>query len=226
MPARIAIVEDIETIANEVERLVQSDTALKCVGKFATAEKALRQLPALMPDLCVLDIGLPRMDGLAALKVLKKKIPQMKVVIFSVFEDSASIVEAIQNGANGYLLKDTDRRLLISELKVILQGGATLTPRVALKIAQMVPVKNAAARSDIDEDAPQGLLTERQIAILNHMAIGFDYKEIADELNISEHTVRRHIENIYTRLEVHNRQEAIRAGFKFGFMKNLGRWIS
>ena len=226
MSARIAIVEDTQTIADQLERVVRADADLSFVGKFDSAEKAIRHLPTLMPDLCILDIGLPGMNGIAALKILKKKLPQMKVVVFTVFEDSEYIIEAIQNGASGYLLKDTDRGLLVSELKVMLQGGATLTPRVALKISQMLPAQQVAERLRLDEDAPRGMLTERQVAILNHIALGFDYREIADELGISEHTVRRHIENIYERLEVSTKREAIRAGFKFGFLKNLASWVS
>jgi DNA-binding NarL/FixJ family response regulator len=226
MAARIAIVEDTETIADELERVIKTDPDLTCIGKFGSAELAIRKLPALMPDLCILDIGLPGMNGIAALKILKKKLPQMKIVVFTVFEDSEYIIDAIQNGASGYLLKDTDRKLLCAELKVMLQGGATLTPRVALKISQLVTAESQPVKAEVDLETPQNLLTERQINILNHIALGFDYKEIADELDISEHTVRRHIENIYERLEVNSKNEAIRAGHKLGFLKNIAKWVS
>lgn len=226
MAARIAIVEDTETIADELERVIKTDPELTCIGKFGSAEAAIRKLPVMLPDLCILDIGLPGMNGIAALKILKKKLPQMKVVVFTVFEDSEYIIDAIQNGASGYLLKDTDRKLLCAELKVMLQGGSTLTPRVALKISQLVTAQAKGSADEADVEAPQNLLTERQISILNHIALGFDYKEIADELDISEHTVRRHIENIYERLEVNSKKEAIRAGFKLGFLRKVKDWVS
>lgn len=222
MPARIAIIEDTQPIAADLERIITAEGEFSLAGTFASAEAGIAALQQLQPpaDLLICDIGLPGMDGLAALKHLREKLPALKIVLFTVFEDSDRIIEAIQNGANGYLLKDTPPELLVSELKTVLLGGATLTPRVAQKISQLLP-----GGPGVD-DAPEGMLTEKQAEILNLVALGFDYREIADELDISAHTVRRHIENIYERLQVNNKREAIRAGFKFGFLKNIAKWVS
>ncbi|MBS0619388.1 MAG: response regulator transcription factor, partial [Spirochaetes bacterium] len=198
-----------------------SDAAFACVGSFSNAEAALQKLTALQPELCILDIGLPGMSGIDAIDALRAQAPNLKIILFTVFEDSENIVRAIQKGANGYILKDTEPELLLSELKVVLLGGATLTPKVAQKISQLIPESESQDGSD-----DSNLLTRRQSEILNLIALGFDGNEIADELDLSAHTVRHHIENIYQRLHVNNRREAIRAGFKFGFLKNLGRWIS
>ncbi len=218
MPVRVAIIEDTAEIAAELERFIASDSEFVHVGTFGSAEAGIQKLPSVNADILICDIGLPGMNGVEALKILRAQLPQLKIVIFTVFEDAEYIIDAIRSGANGYLLKDTPGDLLLAELKTILLGGATLTPRVAQKISQMVPMTD-----EVSE--PEGVLTPKQIDILNHIALGFDYKEIADELDISEHTVRRHIENIYQRLEVNSKKEAIRAGFKFGFLKNIGKWV-
>jgi DNA-binding NarL/FixJ family response regulator len=226
MSIRVAIVEDTPEIAANLERVLQSDIDFSCVANFANAEIALRMLPQKEADLCILDIGLPGMSGLDALARMRESLPQMKIVIFTVFEDSEHILEAIRLGANGYLLKDTDSILLRSELKVVMLGGATLTQRVAVKIGQLLGTDKVAPIADEEnENVETDLLTARQVEILNYIALGFDYKEIADEMNISAHTVRRHIEHIYQRLRVNNKREAIRAGFKFGFLKNLTKWL-
>ncbi len=221
MPAKVAIIEDTPEIAADLEAMLASDSEFQHVGTFGSAEAGIQKLPSVKAELLICDIGLPGMNGIEALKILREKLPLLKIVIFTVFEDAEYIVEAIRSGANGYLLKDTAPDLLLSELKVMMLGGATLTPRVAQKISQLVP-----AAGDEGEQAPEGVLTAKQIEILNHIALGFDYKEIADELDISEHTVRRHIENIYQRLEVNSKKEAIRAGFKFGFLRDVAKWIT
>ena len=226
MSIRVAIVEDTPEIAANLERVLKSDIDFSCVANFANAEIALRTLPQKEADLCILDIGLPGMSGLDALARMRESLPQMKIVIFTVFEDSEHILQAIRLGANGYLLKDTESTLLLSELKVVMLGGATLTQRVAVKIGQVLCTdKVAPIAGEEDENISTDLLTARQVEILNYIALGFDYKEIADEMNISAHTVRRHIEHIYQRLRVNNKREAIRAGFKFGFLKNLTKWL-
>jgi len=219
MSIKVAIIEDTAEIAADLERTLASDSEFVHAGTYGSAEAGIQKLPALGADILICDIGLPGMNGIEALKILRAKLPQLKIVIFTVFEDAEYIVEAIRSGANGYLLKDTAPALLLSELKVMMLGGATLTPRVAQKISQLVPVEE-------NDKAPEGVLTAKQIEILNHIALGFDYKEIADELDLSEHTVRRHIENIYQRLEVNSKKEAIRAGFKFGFLRDVAKWIT
>lgn len=226
MSIRVAIVEDTPAIAADLERTLQSDLDFSCIGNFANAEVALRILPQKEADLCILDIGLPGMSGLDALARMRESQPELKIVIFTVFEDSEHILQAIRLGANGYLLKDTDPTLLLSELKVVMLGGATLTQRVAAKIGQLLCTDKVAPTADDEgENIETDLLTARQVEILNYIALGFDYKEIADEIDISAHTVRRHIEHIYQRLRVNNKREAIRAGFKFGFLKNLTKWL-
>jgi two-component system NarL family response regulator len=220
--ARIAIIEDTAEIAAKVQNVVRGSGDFELAGWWNSAEAAIRELPRRGADLCVLDIGLPGMDGISAVEKLRASLPEMKIVIFTVFEDSDHILRAIRSGANGYLLKDTEPNLFISELKTVLLGGASLTTRVAQRIFQMMPETQTVQEASEEAAEEAGLLTPRQVDILNHIALGFDYREIADELDISEHTVRRHIENIYQRLQVNSRKEAIKAGFKLGFLRYLG----
>lgn len=215
---KIAIVEDTAQIAAKVRETLLAEPDFAFAGRFNSAEAAIRDLPKIGADLCILDVGLPGIDGISAVAKLRALMPQMKIVIFTVFEDSDHILRAIQSGANGYLLKDTEPALFVAELKSVLLGGAPLTARVAQHIFRLLPQPESDAKTVAAEE---NLLTERQIDILNHIALGFSYREIADELDISEHTVRRHIENIYERLHVNSRKEAIRAGFKWGFLRPL-----
>jgi len=219
MGIKIAIVEDTAHIAASLEKIIKNSPDFEHILTCTSGEIAIKKLPIFRPQICLLDLGLPGLGGLDCIAPLKESMPDLKIVIFTIFEDENSIVEAIRRGADAYLLKDTTPELLLAELRVVILGGATLTPRVALKISQIYSADSAIHPPESSEQ--DGLLTARQIEILNHIVLGFTYHEIADELNISPHTVRRHIENIYERLQVNNRSEAIRSGFKFGFLKNL-----
>lgn len=152
MSIKVAIIEDTAEIAADLERILASDSEFVHAGTYGSAEAGIQKLPAVEADILICDIGLPGMNGIEALKILRAKLPRLKIVIFTVFEDAEYIVEAIQSGANGYLLKDTAPGLFLSELKVIMLGGATLTPRVAQKISQLVPAAGS-------EKVPEGILT-------------------------------------------------------------------
>lgn len=216
VPIRVALVEDSVSVAANLATVFENTDEFDLVGSFDSVEKTLNKIASLKPDLLVLDVGLPDMNGIDAIAAFRKLLPELKIVIFTVYEDGDLIVRAIQRGANGYLLKDIEPKLFLAELKVIMLGGAPLTPKVAQKISSLLSEET---RTNNAAERPP--LTERQVEILNHIALGFGYNEIADELDISPHTVKRHIENIYRVLEVNTKSEAIRSGFKFGFLRRL-----
>ncbi len=187
-----------------------------CLAVYASAEAALAEDgPALSAlDLLLVDLELPGMDGAALIARLRTLRPELRLVVLTVFEDEASIVRALQNGAAGYLLKDTPDDRLIAELRVIQLGGSAMTPRVAAKIMELAT--GGPARIEPAEHLQT--LTDREQQVMNHIALGFKYGEIADELNISSHTVRRHIEKIYRKLEVHSRSQAIQRSKNLGYL--------
>ncbi|MBE7412454.1 MAG: response regulator transcription factor [Leptospiraceae bacterium] len=205
---KVSIIEDSKEIAQNLINIISDSEDFIFTGLWHSGESGFENIKGNNPDLLILDIGLPDISGIDLIVPIRKKIPDIKIIIFTIFEDEESIIKAIQNGANGYVLKETPKELFLAELKVLMLGGASLTPRIATKISDLYKRKERAklnSKSSFEEP-----LTDRQNEILNLIVLGFSYKEISDELNISPHTVRRHIENIYQKLRVNKKTEAIR----------------
>ncbi|EMJ93491.1 response regulator [Leptospira alstonii] len=216
----VSIVEDNQHTARNLQELLSKSSDFQFLKHYPDAQKAIEQIPENEPDIVILDIGLPGKSGLECLKVLKEKTPNTKYVIFTVFEDEEKIVEAIQGGASGYLLKDTSPELFLAELKVIVLGGAPLTPRIADKIIREFTKKEETQNPPIENQNTLGL-TKRKLQILNFIALGMTVPDIADELDISSHTVSRHIEKIYKKMEVHSKSEAIIRGRRMGIIRDI-----
>lgn len=161
-------------------------------------------------DIILMDIQMPEMNGIDATRLIKQKHPQIKIVMLTVFDDDENIFNSIQAGADGYLLKDTDPQTLFNSIKEVLDGGASMTPSIALKALNLLrnPLKES---SESKEDIS---LTKRETEILGQISNGLNYIEIAENLIISPATVRKHIENIYKKLQVHNKVEAVQKGIK------------
>ena len=207
---RIAILEDEPEIAARVQRLLARDPFWIFLATYRTAEDAIARIATDKPDMLILDLGLPGMRGEAALPQFFALLPQLKVMAYTVFENEETILQAIENGVHGYVTKDTPEELFLAELKVISLGGSTLTPRVAHKIIKNFRPFHAEAKK-ID-------LSQRELEVLNLVSLGLLYADIAEELDISLHTVRRHIENIYKKLNVNSRSQAILKGIQTGFL--------
>ena len=161
-------------------------------------------------DIILMDIQMPEMNGVEATRLIKQKHPQIKIVMLTVFDDDENIFNSIQAGADGYLLKDTDPQTLFNSIKEVLDGGASMTPSIALKALNLLrnPLKESIA-------TPEDIsLTKRETEILGQISKGLNYIEIAENLIISPATVRKHIENIYKKLQVHNKVEAVQKGIK------------
>lgn len=161
-------------------------------------------------DLILMDIQMPEMNGIEATEIIKKKHPQIKIVMLTVFDDDEHIFNSIQAGADGYLLKDTDPQTLFNSIKEVLSGGASMTPSIALKALNLL--RNPIIPDSTEKEEVS--LTKRETEILVQISKGLNYIEIADNLTISPATVRKHIENIYKKLQVHNKVEAVQKGIK------------
>ena len=208
----VSVVEDNENYIRILESEFSRSAEFKLNSIYRSSKEAVLKLPKDNPDLIVLDIGMPDLDGIACLKTLKPLLPNAKFLMYTVFEDEENLIRAIRLGAKGYIMKDTSPELFMASLKVIMLGGSMITPKIAAKIIEeFVP--------DFPEENSSSKLSPREKEILDYVSLGFKYSDIADELDISPHTVARHIEKIYSKLEVNSRSEAIMKARRMGILK-------
>jgi len=156
-------------------------------------------------DVVLMDIQMPVMDGIEATRKVKERYPQIKVIMSTVFDDDENLFKAILSGASGYLLKDESPEMIHRSIEMVMQGGAPMSAGIASKVLNLVRTQPIA----FDDQEDFGL-TPRELEILNHLSKGLSYEQIAGNLFISSGTVRKHIENIYRKLQVHNKVEALR----------------
>lgn len=157
-------------------------------------------------DVILMDIQMPLMDGIQTTKEVARLYPHIKIVMLTVLDDEEHIFKAIQAGANGYLLKDESPKMLMDSIQDIMEGGAPMSPGIALKALKLL--RNPIDLTDMPQEAKPDV-SPREIDVLTQLSKGFDYKQIAENLIISPSTVRKHIENIYQKLQVHNKLEAV-----------------
>jgi DNA-binding NarL/FixJ family response regulator len=197
----IAIIEDDEDIRESLKILIQTTEGFACAGAFADAETGLEFLTADPADIVLMDINLPGMDGIECVRQLKSVHPEMQFIMCTIFQNDDSVFNALKAGATGYLLKNDDPGKIIDAIHELHAGGSPMTPQIARRV--MESFKRPAVNDDIH------LLTKRETEMLGLLAKGFRYKEIADKLFISTETVRKHINNIYQKLHVQSRIEAV-----------------
>lgn len=207
MNLKIAIAEDNSFLAKAViEKLsfikdldfkFKGNNGAELIGKLEVNHNI---------DVILMDIQMPEMDGITATEIVKSKYPHIKIIMLTVFDDDENIFNAIKAGANGYLLKEIDAESLRKCILEVINGGAPMTPSIALKTLNLlrnpILIENNETINEIK-------LSNRETGILEHLSIGLNYNEIADNLIISPSTVRKHIENIYKKLQVHNKVEAV-----------------
>jgi DNA-binding NarL/FixJ family response regulator len=163
-------------------------------------------------DVILMDIQMPEMDGIEATEIITQKFPHIKIIMLTVLDDETHIFKAIQAGANGYILKDEPPKKLLEGIQDIMQGGAPMSAGIALKAMRLL--RNPLDLEQTNYNTEKTALTNREVDVLSQLSKGYDYKQIADFLNISPATVRKHIENIYQKLQVHNKIEAIQKATK------------
>ncbi|MFO1527870.1 MAG: response regulator transcription factor [Turneriella sp.] len=203
----VIIVEDNPSTIEYLRDLISGSDALAVHKVFDSAEKALPELNH-PKALWLIDVRLPRMPGTELVARLRTQHASVKLCCYTAIEDPHVITEAIIAGANGYIIKDTAPDLLLLELETVARGGTTLTPRVAQKIFQRLATTSR-------ENSPLATMETR---VLERMASGYTYTQIADELQIAPGTARKHIENIYLKLRVHSKAEAIRKSRESGWL--------
>ena len=198
---RVSIVEDDARVRASMARLIDGADHFVCVSQHESGERAIAELPGVRPDVVLMDINLPGMSGVECVRRLRVVVPAVQVVMLTVYEDTDLIFAALAAGATGYLLKRTPPDELLGGIWDVHRGGSPMTGHIARKVVQSFREADRAG----DEDA----LSPREREVLDHLAQGYLYKEIAARLSISYDTVHTYVRRIYEKLQVHSRTEAV-----------------
>jgi DNA-binding NarL/FixJ family response regulator len=201
MAISVSIVEDNEKLRGTLARVLNRAEGFGCASQYPSAEDALKDLPNVKPDVVLMDINLPGINGVECVRQLKKILPQVQIMMLTVYEDTENIFDALTAGASGYLLKRTTSAELLSAIREVQRGGSPMTAHIARKVVQSFQ-RNAPAQ-------PAENLSEREQQVLDLLSQGLMYKEIADKLQISYETVHTYIRRIYEKLRVRTRTEAV-----------------
>jgi DNA-binding NarL/FixJ family response regulator len=202
MPISVSIVEDNDKLRGTLVRVVNRADGFRCVSDYANAEDALKDLPQTRPDVVLMDINLPGMNGVECVRQLKQLLPQTQVMMLTVYEDTENIFNALTAGASGYMLKRTSTKELLEAIQEVHRGGSPMTMHIARKV--VLSFQKTAATAPATEN-----LSEREQQVLDLLSQGLMYKEIADKLEISYETVHTYIRRIYEKLQVRTRTEAV-----------------
>ncbi|PWU04619.1 MAG: DNA-binding response regulator [Bacteroidetes bacterium] len=197
----ISIVEDLEEVREGLKNYLNLAQEFRVMDTFSNAEDAAVFLPELRPDIVIMDISLPGMTGIECIKKVKKNCPGTQFMMFTVYENDEKVFEALKAGASGYLLKKTDLPHIAAALKELHRGGSPMSANIARKLVDSLQKEEVLPNSES--------LTQRENEILHLLSHGLLYKEIAEKLFISVGTVSQHVHNIYEKLHVQNRTEAI-----------------
>jgi DNA-binding NarL/FixJ family response regulator len=211
--ARIAIVEDDAILREDLARMVTQAEGLDVAGMAETLA-AGRGLLAGKPDVLLIDLALPDGNGVDLISEARAQLSGIKIIVVSIFGDAHSVLRAIEAGADGYLLKGADPVEAASAIRIVLEGGAPISPAVASHILTRMRDRRAAPHEELS--AP---LTEKEIAVLTDLAKGFRYKEVARLHAISPHTVADHVKSIYRKLAVNSRSEAVFEAVQAGLIR-------
>jgi DNA-binding NarL/FixJ family response regulator len=202
VPLTVAIVEDDRRWRANLEMLLRETEGIKWVASCATAEIALADLSQRKPDVILMDINLPKMSGVECTRQLKALLPQTQVIMLTAYDDNDLIFQALQAGANGYLLKRASADEIVEAIREVRRGGAPMSTYIARKVVQSFQQPSPVAR-------PDDGLSKREIEVLNCVARGFTDKEVADALGLSVATIRSYLKTIYGKLHVHSRLQAV-----------------
>jgi DNA-binding NarL/FixJ family response regulator len=202
MSISVSIVEDNNQLRATLARILNRADGFRCLSQYANAEDALKDLPRVRPDVVLMDINLPGMNGVQCVRQLKVLLPQIQVMMLTVYEDTENIFNALTAGASGYMLKRTSSKELLEAIQDVQRGGSPMTMHIARKVVQSFQHTAATAQ-------PTENLSEREQQVLDLLSQGLMYKEIAEKLGISYETVHTYIRRIYEKLQVRTRTEAV-----------------
>jgi len=199
---RVLVYDDNAGRQEGLELLINQNSDMHCVGTFESCINVINEVKELNPDVILMDIDMPHVNGIEGLKLIRKHAPEIMVVMQTVFEEEEKIFEAIRYGAHGYFLKKTTPEKLIEGIRDVREGGAPMTASVARKVLEIFSRQETKGNNDFD-------LTSRELELLALLAKGMSYKMIAHTCSISWHTVNSHCKKIYEKLHVHSASEAV-----------------
>ena len=202
MSLRVAIVEDDLRWRSSLETLLREAGGLDCVGSFSTGEDAIKGIPAQRPQIVLMDINLPKMSGVECTRQLRALMPELQILMLTVYDDSDRIFQALQMGASGYLLKRATADEILQAIQDVHRGGAPMSPYIARKVVQSFQHQVPTTKSD-------DVLSKRESDVLSYVARGYSDKEVAEALGLTTATVRSYLKTIYSKLHVHSRTQAI-----------------
>lgn len=206
---KVAIVEDIKDIREGIQQLIDSQESFSCTDVYASAEDAIENIHHSMPDVVLMDIHLPGISGVEAVQILKLKFPNMQFIMSTIYKDDTNIFESLKAGASGYILKKTPVEKIIESIQEVYNGGSPMSTQIARRVINSFRKLNT--------DAPgqnlSPLLTPKENEILQALANGLRYKEIADQMQISINTVFTHVRRMYEKLQVQSRTDAVNKVF-------------
>jgi DNA-binding NarL/FixJ family response regulator len=211
-PLKVAVIEDHHKFREMLEFLLSSTPGFECAGCFRTMEDALARIENYLPDVVLLDIGLPGMSGIEGVSLLKERYPNLVVLMNTVYDDDERIFAALCGGASGYLLKKTPPARLLEYLKEAAAGGAPMSPEVARRVIELFREIRPPERAEHD-------LTPHELRLLKLLVEGHSYKSAAEALGVSVKTVSFHLQHIYEKLHVHSKSEAVAKALRLRLIK-------
>src|SRR5215213_2869410 len=208
----VVIIEDERDIREGLGMLINYTDGFECNGKYGSMEEALAGIRHRTPDIVLSDIGLPGMDGIDGVRLIKEKFPEMTILMLSVYQDDDRIFHALCAGAGGYLLKKTPPAKILESLREAVAGGAPMSPEVARKVITIFRDFSPPEKVEYD-------LTPHEIRILKLLVEGHSYKTAAARLNVTPSTISFHLKNIYEKLQVHSKSEAVAKALQYRLIK-------
>lgn len=204
---RVAVIEDQLNIRESLGLLIDASISYRCTALYPSMEKALQNIASDIPDVILCDIGLPGMNGIDGMKILKSNYPSLQIIMLTVYDDNERIVEAICAGASGYMLKNTPPDKLIASINEVVAGGAPMSPEIARRVMELFRTNPPPPKVEHD-------LTPHELRILKMLVDGHNYKTTAAALGVSINTVSFHMRHIYEKLQVHSKSEAVAKAMK------------
>lgn len=204
---KVIIFEDNRHLRDSISLVINNTEGMACSGAFANGDNLVMNVLTANPDLALMDINMPGIDGIECTKIIKRQFPKVKILIQTVFEENQKIEEAIKAGADGYILKSAKPQELIEAIRDVVEGRVAMSPLVAKKVLDIIKGNMIPALKE------NFGLSEREMEVLKLLAKGNSYKSIAEQLFISYFTVQSHVKSIYAKMEVNSKSEAVSKAF-------------
>jgi len=200
-PIRVALVEDLREVRDGLAALIRGTPGFACAAAFRTMEEALQAVSRVAPDLMLIDLALPGMSGIEGIAMLRERDPELPLVALTIYDDNDRVFDALCAGASGYLLKSTPPARLLESLTDAVGGGAPMSPEIARRVVRLF--------RELRPERASCRLTPQETELLKLLVDGHHYKTAASAMNVSINTVSFHVKNIYTKLQVHSKSEAV-----------------